>query len=157
MFPCRSFRQAGGVKPFAPLGRKELTRTRRPECDIGGDVTLAPRRASLAVSTHSLPPRLNTEEKREHRILVTGATGTIGRPLIDLLVGEGTKVRAVTRDPLAAGLPADVEVVEGDPSRPDTIAPSWRASPPCSSTRAPSGSPPSNCSRSPRSGASSEW
>ncbi|MGH3342820.1 MAG: SDR family oxidoreductase [Carbonactinosporaceae bacterium] len=55
--------------------------------------------------------------------LVTGATGTIGRPLVGLLAGEGAKVRAVTRNPLAAGLPAHVEVVEGDPSRPDTIAP----------------------------------
>jgi uncharacterized protein YbjT (DUF2867 family) len=56
-------------------------------------------------------------------ILVTGATGTIGRPLIDVLVGEGAKVRALTRNPQAANLPADVEVVEGDPARPDTIAP----------------------------------
>lgn len=55
-------------------------------------------------------------------ILVTGATGTIGRPLVDLLVGESAKVRAVTRDPQIAGLPAGVEVVAGDPSRPDTIA-----------------------------------
>jgi uncharacterized protein YbjT (DUF2867 family) len=55
-------------------------------------------------------------------LLVTGATGTIGRPLIDVLVDEGVKVRAVTRGPQAAGLPAGVEVVEGDPSRPDTIA-----------------------------------
>jgi uncharacterized protein YbjT (DUF2867 family) len=58
-----------------------------------------------------------------HTILVTGATGTIGRPLIDVLVGEGARVRAVTRNPQAAGLPAEVEVVEGDPSRPDMIAP----------------------------------
>jgi uncharacterized protein YbjT (DUF2867 family) len=56
-------------------------------------------------------------------ILVTGATGNIGRPLVDLLVGEGAKVRAATRNPQAAGLPAGVEVVEGDPARPDTIAP----------------------------------
>lgn len=56
-------------------------------------------------------------------ILVTGATGTIGRPLIDLLVSEGADVRAVTRNPRAADLPAGVEVVEGAPSRPDTIAP----------------------------------
>ena len=56
-------------------------------------------------------------------ILVTGATGTIGRPLIDQLDAESVEVRAVTRNPPAAGLPADVEVVAGDPSRPDTIAP----------------------------------
>jgi uncharacterized protein YbjT (DUF2867 family) len=56
-------------------------------------------------------------------LFVTGATGTIGRPLIDLLANEGAEVRAVTRNPLSAGLPAHVEVVEGDPSRPDTIAP----------------------------------
>jgi uncharacterized protein YbjT (DUF2867 family) len=56
-------------------------------------------------------------------LLVTGATGTIGRPLIDALVNDGVKVRAVTRDPQATDLSADVEVVEGDPARPDTIAP----------------------------------
>jgi uncharacterized protein YbjT (DUF2867 family) len=66
---------------------------------------------------------LNKEREGSRLILVTGATGTIGRPLIDVLVGEGAEVRAVTRNPQAAGLPADVEVVEGDPSRPDTIAP----------------------------------
>jgi uncharacterized protein YbjT (DUF2867 family) len=36
---------------------------------------------------------------------------------------RGADIRAVTRNPLAAGLPAHVEVVEGDPSRPDTVAP----------------------------------
>jgi uncharacterized protein YbjT (DUF2867 family) len=56
-------------------------------------------------------------------LVVTGATGTIGRPLIDLLAGEGARVRAVTRNPRAAGLPAGVEVVKGDRSRPETIAP----------------------------------
>jgi uncharacterized protein YbjT (DUF2867 family) len=56
-------------------------------------------------------------------LVVTGATGTIGRPLVDVLVTQGAEVRAITRNPLAAGLPAGVEVVEGDPSRPDTIAP----------------------------------
>jgi uncharacterized protein YbjT (DUF2867 family) len=55
--------------------------------------------------------------------LVTGATGTIGRPLVDLFVDEGVKVRAVTRHPQATGLPAEVEAVEADPSRPGTIAP----------------------------------
>lgn len=55
-------------------------------------------------------------------ILVTGATGTIARPLVDLLAGEGVAVRAVTRDPKTTNLPAGVEIVEADPSRPDTMS-----------------------------------
>lgn len=56
-------------------------------------------------------------------ILVTGATGTVGRPLVDLLASEGVKVRAVTHNPQAVDLPAGVEAAPGDLSRPDTIAP----------------------------------
>ena len=55
-------------------------------------------------------------------LLITGATGTIGRPLIDILIGEGIKVRAVTHDPPAANLPAGVEVVQGDLTRPEGLA-----------------------------------
>ncbi|WP_231618887.1 NAD(P)H-binding protein [Nonomuraea sp. SBT364] len=43
-------------------------------------------------------------------ILVTGATGLIGRSIVELLVAEGVKVRAVSRDPGNAGLPEGVEV-----------------------------------------------
>ena len=92
-----------------------------------------------------------------HTILITGATGTIGRPLVDLLVGEGATVRAVTRNPLAAGLPAHVEVVAGDPGRPATLAPSWRASTPCSCTRAPPGTAPASCWRLPGHRGCSGW
>jgi uncharacterized protein YbjT (DUF2867 family) len=53
-------------------------------------------------------------------ILVTGATGTIGRPLVHLLSAAGEQVRALARHPDA--LPPGVEVVGGDLSRPDTIA-----------------------------------
>jgi uncharacterized protein YbjT (DUF2867 family) len=45
-------------------------------------------------------------------ILVTGATGNVGRPLVDLLAAAGAHVRAVTRDPASARFPAGVEVVE---------------------------------------------
>ncbi len=45
-------------------------------------------------------------------IVVTGATGNVGRPLVTALVDAGAKVRAVSRRPESAGLPADVEVVE---------------------------------------------
>lgn len=45
-------------------------------------------------------------------IVVTGATGNVGRPLVNQLVDAGEKVRAVTRRPQSAGLPAEVELVE---------------------------------------------
>ena len=44
-------------------------------------------------------------------ILVTGATGNVGRPLVTHLLDAGAEVRAVTRNPDGAGLPAGVEVV----------------------------------------------
>ena len=47
-------------------------------------------------------------------ILVTGATGTIGRHVVDHLVQRGADVRALVRDPAKAALPAGVAVVPGD-------------------------------------------
>lgn len=54
-------------------------------------------------------------------ILVTGATGTIGRHIINSLLATGQQVRALTRDPDAATLPGGVEVVTGDLTRPETL------------------------------------
>jgi uncharacterized protein YbjT (DUF2867 family) len=54
-------------------------------------------------------------------ILVTGATGTVGRTLIDRLVAIGEPVRALTRRPASAGLPEPVEVVAGDLDDPDSL------------------------------------
>jgi len=47
-------------------------------------------------------------------ILVTGATGTIGRHVVEQLVKRGADVRALARDPAKAKLPAGVTVVQGD-------------------------------------------
>ena len=44
-------------------------------------------------------------------IVVTGATGNVGRPLVTELVRAGAQVRAVSRHPDTASFPADVEVV----------------------------------------------
>jgi len=51
-------------------------------------------------------------------ILVIGATGTVGRAVVAQLLEAGAPVRAMTRDPEAAGLPGGVEVVRGDLTAP---------------------------------------
>ena len=47
-------------------------------------------------------------------ILVTGATGRVGRHLVQQLVQRDAKVRVLTRNPASAAFPATVEVMQGD-------------------------------------------
>lgn len=47
-------------------------------------------------------------------ILVTGATGRVGRHVVDQLVARGAAVRVLTRNPAKAAFPAGVEVAQGD-------------------------------------------
>ncbi|MER8368063.1 NmrA/HSCARG family protein [Mesorhizobium sp. M1378] len=47
-------------------------------------------------------------------ILVTGATGNVGRNVVEQLVKRGANVRALVRDPSKADFPAGVDVVQGD-------------------------------------------
>ena len=47
-------------------------------------------------------------------ILVTGATGTVGRQVVEQLLKRGADVRALVRDPAKAQLPPGVTVVQGD-------------------------------------------
>jgi uncharacterized protein YbjT (DUF2867 family) len=56
-------------------------------------------------------------------ILVTGATGTVGRQTVVQLLGAGAQVRALTRHPDAARLPGGVDVVRADLADPGTLAP----------------------------------
>ena len=55
-------------------------------------------------------------------ILVTGATGNVGRPLVAGLLAESARVRALTRNPAAAGFPPGVTVTGGDYAAPGTLA-----------------------------------
>jgi uncharacterized protein YbjT (DUF2867 family) len=56
------------------------------------------------------------------KILVTGATGNIGRMVVDELLALGADdVRALTVDPGRAALPAGVEVARGFLGRPSTL------------------------------------
>jgi len=54
-------------------------------------------------------------------ILVTGATGTVGRALLDRLLASGQTVRAMSRRPEGADLPAAVHVVGADLGDPSTL------------------------------------
>ena len=58
------------------------------------------------------------------RVLITGASGFVGRALVDALVGAGHRVRATTRQPGEARFPAGVETVAtGDYRQPVDWAP----------------------------------
>ncbi|MEV7948139.1 NAD(P)H-binding protein [Streptomyces rubiginosohelvolus] len=59
-------------------------------------------------------------------ILVTGATGTVGRRVVEQLLERGEHVRALTRDPERAEFPAGVEVVGGDLEDPASLVPALR-------------------------------
>ena len=55
-------------------------------------------------------------------VLVTGATGRVGRVVAGLLIDAGVPVRALThRCEAAATLPANVEVVTGDLTVPESL------------------------------------
>src|SRR5207342_180117 len=55
-------------------------------------------------------------------VVVTGATGRVGRVVIDLLLEKGVPVRALThRSESAATLPANVDVVTGDLTVPESL------------------------------------
>lgn len=54
-------------------------------------------------------------------ILVTGATGTVGRQVVSQLLATEVRVRALTREPGSANLPDGVEVRRGDLTIPETL------------------------------------
>jgi uncharacterized protein YbjT (DUF2867 family) len=55
------------------------------------------------------------------RIFVIGATGAVGRQVISQLIAANVRVRALARNPESANLPAQVEIVQGDLTIPDTL------------------------------------
>ncbi|MBD3144034.1 NAD(P)H-binding protein [Microbispora bryophytorum] len=57
------------------------------------------------------------------RVLVTGATGNVGRLVVERLVRAGVAVRALSRNPGQGSLPGEAEVVRGDLAEPETLRP----------------------------------
>src|SRR5262245_48210186 len=57
------------------------------------------------------------------RVLVTGATGHVGRIVMEQLVAAGVRVRAMTRRPQRARFPDGVETVAGDLLDPAALSP----------------------------------
>jgi len=55
------------------------------------------------------------------RILIIGATGTVGREIVSQLTAIGAQVRAMVRNPDGASLPLQVEVMRGDLTAPETL------------------------------------
>jgi uncharacterized protein YbjT (DUF2867 family) len=61
---------------------------------------------------------------RPTRVLVVGATGSIGRLVVEESIRQGYPTRALVRDPdKARRLPAEADIVVGDVTRPDTLPP----------------------------------
>src|SRR6478735_7047912 len=55
------------------------------------------------------------DPRRSHMtILVIGATGRVGRHVVEQLVARDASVRVLTRDPTKAAFPAGVDVAKGD-------------------------------------------
>jgi uncharacterized protein YbjT (DUF2867 family) len=67
--------------------------------------------------------RQKTNRVGQGVILVAGSTGNVGRQVVLQQLDAGYRVRALTRNPDAAGLPREVDVVRGDLSDPDTLDP----------------------------------
>jgi uncharacterized protein YbjT (DUF2867 family) len=56
-------------------------------------------------------------------VLVTGATGHVGRLVVNELLAAHVPVRALSRHPASADMPTGVEVVSGDLTKPESLDP----------------------------------
>lgn len=60
------------------------------------------------------------------KILVTGATGTVGQHVVSSLAAAGHEVRALMRSPASTSQLDGVEVVQGHLPSPQTLEPALR-------------------------------
>src|SRR5258708_5616237 len=96
---------------------------------VGTDAVCAirpPRRKTVRLpqgNRHGGPRGIRRLVTRAHTgaVLVTGATGRVGRRVVDELLRADVPVRALTRRPEQAALPAGAEVVVGDLTAPASL------------------------------------
>src|SRR3989442_460258 len=76
---------------------------------------------AIKISGHKETPMNAYKDK----ILITGATGNVGRHVVAQLLHAGARVCALTRNPDSARLPGGVELARGDLSIPETLDVCW--------------------------------
>jgi uncharacterized protein YbjT (DUF2867 family) len=86
---------------------------------------MASRSGRTTVRSRRCGERSYSQSSKEEsvRVLVTGATGHVGRVVVEQLVAAGVRVRAMTRSPQQAHFPEGVETVAGDLTDPAALAP----------------------------------
>ena len=92
--------------------------------------SLVPRSQCGELSDKLMWNRWGVDMEETQLVLVTGATGYIGGRLVPRLLEAGYRVRCLARDARRLeGRPwsEQVEVVEGDATRPETLPSQWRA------------------------------
>jgi len=64
----------------------------------------------------------------KERVLVTGATGLLGRRTVEMLIDQGFSVRALVRTPSKIGNLANLgaEIAQGDVTNPDSLKPAFK-------------------------------
>jgi hypothetical protein len=72
------------------------------------------------------PSPTTPSAQRVGTVLVTGASGNVGRHVVSSLAAAGEEVRAFVRDPDKAPAADGVEVVSGDLTSPRTLVPALR-------------------------------
>jgi uncharacterized protein YbjT (DUF2867 family) len=69
------------------------------------------------------------------QLMVVGATGPLGRAVVDSALGRGHNVKALVRNPQSATLPDTVQTVQGDVLDPASLEPAARGCGVCCTDR----------------------
>src|SRR5258708_5865756 len=135
--PLLTFRSTSSPTLLANASSIHLKNTRRTEKFILSFLSVlawalvSSQISSQSKHTHHGVTAARAAARRRTMILVTGATGLNGRELVHRLLARGVAVRALVRNaakadalrpPYPPGQAGEVEIVEGDMARPETLS-----------------------------------